>query len=160
MWGPAVVLAAACIALGLFAVPLAVRPLIGPAVETAVVFAGFWDPTVATALLIVGILLGLAVCLIGRLLPMRESAPFIGGEEAEPRMTLPGTDFYRTITEMGGLRTVYGIAARKGFDIYDLGRDAVLAVSGALRRAHGGVLPVYIGWCLAGLLAVCFFLMR
>ncbi len=160
MVAPAAALAAACVALGLFAVPLAVRPLIGPAVGTAVVFPGFWDPTVATALLIVGILLGLSVCLIGRLLPMRESAPFIGGEEEAPQMTLSGVDFYRTITEMGILRGIYRLAGRKWFDLYDLGRDAVLAVSGALQRAHGGVLPVYIGWCLAGFLAVCYFLMR
>lgn len=160
MAAPAAALAAACILLGLFAVPLAVKPLLSPVVGGAVAFAGFWDPTAATALLLTGLLLGLAVCFAGRLLPSREAAPFIGGGEAEPGMTLTGTDFYRTITEGGILGGIYRVAARHGFDLYDRGREAVRVLSDALRRAHSGALSVYIAWCLAGVLAICIFLMR
>lgn len=160
MAGPAAALAAACVALGVWAVPLGVAPLIRPAVGAAVSFPGFWNSTAATVLLAAGLLLGLLVCLAGRLSRARECAPFIGGEEGTPEMILSGTDFYQTITEMRGLRGIYRAASRRGFDLYDRGRDAVFAAARLLQRAHGGCLPVYIAWCLAGLAAVVWALAR
>ena len=160
LWVPAAALAVVCVLLGVFAVPLAVRPLVEPAVGAAVAFVGFWDPTVATGLLLAGIALGLAACVGERILRAREDSPFVGGEGERPEMTLPGTDFYRTVTEMGGLGRVYRLAGRGGLDLYERGREAMRALSEALRSAHGGALPVYVAWCLAGFLALCAVLMR
>lgn len=160
LWGPAVAFAFACVVLGLFALPLGVAPLVAPAVGRPVAVPGLWSPTAATFLMLTGIAVGLAVCAAGRLFRAREAPVFVGGEAPGPRMTLPGTDFFRTVTEMGILRSFYRAALRGGFDVYERAGAAALALSAVLRRAHGGALPLYIGWCLAGFLAVCWALMR
>ena len=160
LWGPAVAFAFACVVLGLFAVPLGVAPLVAPAVGRPVAVPGLWSPTAATFLMLAGVAVGLAACAAGRLFRAREAPVFVGGEAPGPRMTLPGTDFFRTVTEMGILRSFYRAALRGGFDVYERAGAAAFALSAVLRRAHGGALPLYIGWCLAGFLAVCWALMR
>jgi len=160
MWAPMAVIAGLCIVFGVLAMPLPVRLFIAPAVMKPLEFIGVWSPALATWLILIGIALGLLVYRLSITSPPRECEPFIGGEDGGAGMSLSGVDFYQTIKEMGLFRAVYTGAEEKAFDIYDRGKEAVLYISGILQRLHGGVLPVYLSWCVAGLLILLFLLMR
>jgi formate hydrogenlyase subunit 3/multisubunit Na+/H+ antiporter MnhD subunit len=160
MWVPMAVLAGLCLIFGVFAIGLPVRLLIAPAIGQPLDFLGLWHPAVATWLVLIGIAVGIVIYRLSVTSPSRESEAFVGGEEIVPEMTVSGVDFYQTIKEMGFFKGIYREAERKAFDIYDQGRDLVLHVTGLLRDLHGGLLPVYLGWCLAGILILFLVLMR
>jgi hypothetical protein len=114
----------------------------------------------ATVLLLVGVAAGILIYWVGRRLPVRESDSFVGGEARSEEMALSGVDFYATIKDMAGLRYVYRKASEKSFDLYDQGRRAVFALAESLRAVHSGLLPLYLAWCVAGLLILLFVFIR
>jgi len=169
MWGPTAILALICILFGVWAQwPLG--QLIAPAVleltgdvgtfgagwgSIVVGQTGFWSPTLATLLIIVGIVVGLGFYLIGRGFKTREAPTFIGGELAgDDRSRLAGTGFYNSIRDLPVLRTMFRDAEGGAYDVYSLGGRYGLDVVGLLRRLHSGVLPVYVGWCVVGLVLI------
>ncbi|MCX6357325.1 MAG: proton-conducting transporter membrane subunit, partial [Candidatus Aureabacteria bacterium] len=160
MWAPMAALAGLCVVFGVRAASLAVGRFVAPAVGAPIGYIGLWDSTLATWLILLGIACGLLLYLAGRRGRVRRTDPFLGGEAGDDRMSLSGVDFYLTIREMGVLGWVYARAEGRVFDLYDQGRRVALGVARLLSRMHDGALPVYLGWCLAGLLMLLYLLMR
>ncbi len=152
MWLPMVILAGLCVVFGVFAYSTALKEFILPAVP-GVSYLGFWQPGLATILIIVGIIIGAVIYLIGRV-RVREDAYYIGGEVLPQEDRVTGTDFYQTIQEMGLFRGMYKRAEAKFFDIYDQGANLVFFFTGKLQKMHTGVLPLYLIWCLVGMIAL------
>jgi formate hydrogenlyase subunit 3/multisubunit Na+/H+ antiporter MnhD subunit len=156
---PMVALALLCILFGIVA-QFPLRAFIGPVVGFEFERApaqismtnALWSPTLATALIIIGLLLGVIIYLLGRIGARRRAPAFIGGEKLDTEETrVVGTGFYETIRNLGIFRGVYGDADRGVFDIYFLGdRIGSLLVS-SLRRLHDGVLSSYLSWSIIGL---------
>ena len=166
---PMVVLALACVGLGLGA-GWAVDGLILPAaravgIQTAGIDTaggpildlqggrGLWSPVWATALILAGVVMGLLVYVVGRAGRIRVVPNFVGGEDDASDATwhVSGTGFYETIRNLPGLRGAFRDASAGAFDVYRLaGRYGGTLVE-RLRGWHTGVLAVYASWILVGL---------
>ncbi|PIU52243.1 hypothetical protein COS91_00300, partial [Candidatus Desantisbacteria bacterium CG07_land_8_20_14_0_80_39_15] len=98
----------------------------------------------------------------------------------------PGTQFYNTVREIGGLSGIYKAAEKKFLDFYKWGMGflkgvayilfycidrfvdwlvlgvarLVLLFSWILRRGHIGALPTYLAWCLIGFGIILYVLVR
>ncbi len=167
---PMLVLAALCIFFGVWAkfpIDTFINPIVHGSVATAASGAldtsvGFWNPSLATGLIILGILIGLAVFAAGQLTTRRVGHIFIGGHKPpEPldTMHVTGTGFYNTIKETKGLKGIFANAEQKVFDVYEMGgRFGNVFVQG-LRAAHNGVLSTYLTWAVIGLGAIVFALL-
>ena len=159
MWFPMVVLAGLCIIFGVFAYQVPLGLFILPSVAK-VLFLGFWSPSFATLLIIIGIILGLIIYSLGKVRLVRESSPFIGGEVLTQEMRVSGERFYQTIEDIGLLNKVYRMAKNKCFDIYEQGKKIVFFFTKKLQYLHNGVLPTYLVWCLLGMIVLFLTLMR
>ncbi|NQT33493.1 MAG: NADH-quinone oxidoreductase subunit L [Candidatus Omnitrophica bacterium] len=152
MWIPTVILAALCVIFGVFAYRVPLKMFIFPSLGGVPEFTGIWDPGLATALIVLGIVIGFVIYLMGTALKTRTTETFVLGEfiEDHPDMRLSGTDFYNTIKEIGILKVIYRLAEKKVFDIYEVGAKATLGFNGLLRYMHNGILLTYLAWCLFG----------
>lgn len=157
---PMVTLAGLCVIFGVFAYQVPLKFFIHPSIGEIPTFPGFWSPSLATWLIIIGIVMGLLIYLLGNIKGVREDTSYIGGEVTEPRMTVSGVDFYQTISEMGLLKGIYRKAEAKVFDIYDQGRRLTFFITNRFRHLHSGLLPAYLVWCLVGMLVLFFILVR
>jgi len=160
---PMVVLASLCVFFGIFYhVPLKmfIYPALNIQPDTAIF--GTWDSILATALIVIGIALGLLILLIGLLArKVREVPTWTCGEvQTNEQMTIPGTHFYKTVSEMGGLKQLYTCQEKGYFDLYNQGGRAGLALTEFLRWLHSGILPVYLTWVTLGLLVILFILCK
>jgi len=158
---PLCVLAVLCVLFGVFALWLPINKLLLPAVPqvTEAVGAGLWIPGLATLLLAVALLVGVVIYLANAAGAAREAKPFVGGEthEARDAFRFAGTEFYRTVLDLGPFTTLYKHAEQKWYDIYDLGRRATFYVSDGLKALHSGVLLTYVSWCVLGLIVLLWF---
>ena len=190
---PMGVLASLCVVFGIFA-QWPVNSFIGPVVGLKtgkIPFAlnlwGFWSPTLATLLLLVGFLLGIIIYRWGQFPRMRTDIAFtagelLGGEEAR----VPGTYFYDSVKELGFLRVIYKKAEIRFFDFYEWGMafsralaygfyhwidraldhfyylivKGVYQITRGLRKIHSGQLPLYLYWCIFGLLIMLWVLVQ
>ncbi|MBA7697757.1 hypothetical protein ES703_106427 [subsurface metagenome] len=160
MWLPMGVLAGLCVIFGIFAYRTALKTFILPAVP-GVSFLGTWSPGLATLLIILGLVIGAIIYWLGNLRKsLREDAPYIGGEVLPAEVRVTGVDFYNTIKDFAFFKVIYKKAEDKFFDIYDQGRRLTLFFARRLQRLHSGILPTYLVWCLVGMLALFFVLMR
>jgi formate hydrogenlyase subunit 3/multisubunit Na+/H+ antiporter MnhD subunit len=150
MWISPAILALVCVIFGVFAsswvVPGMVMPLHG-----TFEYAGVWQSTTVSILVLVSILLGVILYLVGNIKKFRTEDSFIGGETFREEMQYPVTEFYKTIGEFKFFSVVYHQAEKKWFDIYDIGRGIVLSIGRWLSRAHTGILTSYAIWIFAGL---------
>jgi len=171
---PMVILALACVGLGVFG-GWAVERLILPAAESVGIgtsavgmaesalelrldparpFLGLWDPTLATGLILLGVAVGLVFYVLSRGMKVRVVSTFVGGEDAssDGQWHVSGTHFYETIRLLPGLRGLFGDASAGVFDVYRLsGRYGGTLVE-RLRSWHTGILAVYASWALVGLM--------
>ena len=165
---PMIVLAAFCVLFGLwYALPT--QKLLGPAVAALGVevsdemasVGGLWRPAPALLLIVVGLIGGLVIYLIGRGFKVRRARTFVGGEvlPSEP-IRVSGTGFYRTIRRLPIVGGVYGDAERKAFDIYHIAGRYGSTLIETLRGFHTGMLPLYVSWCLLGLMILIAFLVK
>ncbi len=167
---PMMVLAALCVLFGVWAkypIDRFINPIVhGPVVTGAQgsldIAIGYWNPTVATGLIVLGIAIGLLVFAVGKLAKRRTGRIFIGGEKPPASldaMHVTGTGFYNTIREQKGLRGLFANAEDRVFDVYEVGgRIGNVFVQG-LRNLHNGVLSTYLAWAVIGLGAVVFALL-
>jgi formate hydrogenlyase subunit 3/multisubunit Na+/H+ antiporter MnhD subunit len=160
MWLPPLVLAISCLVLGIFAFPVPLKNLIYPAIGGKVSYLGVWDPSLATLLIIAGVLVGGVIYLMGTARFLREEQPYLGGEVMPPETSPSGVDFYQTVRDIPALKPLYRLADRKAFDVYDQGTRLSFGFSGLLRRLHTGALPMYVSWCLVGLLILLFIILK
>ncbi|GAB4232518.1 MAG: hypothetical protein Kow00109_05020 [Acidobacteriota bacterium] len=154
MRGPALVLAALCVLFGIFAAAGPLAWWIEPALPGEVSLIGVWSPGSATLLLAAAVVVGFLIYAWTAFPRLREVEPFVGGEYLRdyPEMRISGVDFYRTVQRLPLVSRIYGWAEQGWFDLYELGRRGVLAVSRGLGVLHSGLLPRYVSWCLAGVL--------
>ena len=161
---PMVVLALLCVYFGVFyRVPL--QRFIYPALaalgtETGTAIFGTWDSGLATILVVAGIGLGVLIWLVGRLSKNVRIVPTwtCGEIQSNETMRIPGTHFYKTVSQMGGLKQLYSGQEKGFFDPYDQGGRCGLTLTAFLRWLHSGLLPVYLTWVTVGLLIVLFVL--
>jgi formate hydrogenlyase subunit 3/multisubunit Na+/H+ antiporter MnhD subunit len=170
MWLPMLFLAVACIVFGVFAYRLPLSQLILPAMKAQVVFTGTWWAGPATVMLVVAFITGAVFYFFGTVRKARVCTTYIGGEILEKTyvsgtaagkerdIELTGVDFYRTVQETQPFRTMYTLAEKKFFDLYDVGSGVTFFISRILKLFHTGVLTSYIGWYIIGLIALILFL--
>lgn len=162
MWLPPVILAALCVIFGVFAYRIPLKMFILPSLNMDVSFAGLWNPQLATLLLFLGLGIGFVIYLFGLTFKTRETHIFVGGEilGENPDMRISGTKFYNTIKEIGFLKTIYKLAEKKLFDIYEVGSKITFGFTAILRYIHNGVLPTYLAWCLLGMAILFYILLK
>jgi len=172
---PMVVLAAACVVLGLqpqLALDLLFDPVIREAGATAVAAGpdgvdvgslGLWAPSQATVLILIGILLGLGLVMvvsIGR--KVRVVRPFLAGEvpvSTDDRFRVPGTHFYETIARLPLIGPLLRQGESGAMDVYHWsGRHGHTFVE-MLRAQHTGLLSLYVAWVLIGLIVTLVYLL-
>ncbi|MCX6992291.1 MAG: proton-conducting transporter membrane subunit [Kiritimatiellaeota bacterium] len=170
MWLPGIGLACLCVIFGVFAYQLPLATMIFPAVGGVVQLSGAWYASVATVLLLAAYALGVLVYLLSTVRKARSCNTYIGGEIMEEvfhhkgtdgkveNVEVTGVDFYKTVEDLSPLREIFGAARAKLFDIYDLGGKVSAYFWEILRAAHGGLLPMYLTWVLAGLLVLLWML--
>ena len=158
--GPMIVLASLCVFFGIFYHgPL--KWFIYPALNIepdAAIFSGTWDSILATALIALGVGLGLLILFAGFVSKKTRSVPTwtCGEVQSNEDMRISGTHFYKTVSSMGGLKQLYTGQEKGYFDPYDQGGRCGLGLTGFLRWLHSGVLPMYLTWVTLGLLIVLF----
>lgn len=151
MWLPSGILALICIFLGVFATNFVIQRLMAP-VAGAFIFAGIWNSSLVSLLIIISIMLGIVLYFARNISKFRHEDSFIGGERIQEETRYPATEFYNTIREFRVLSRMYAKAEDKWFDIYDLSKRSVLWLSHLFSEAHTGVLTGYVIWAVAGLI--------
>jgi len=160
---PMVVLSTLCVFFGVFYhVPL--KLFIYPALQAmdmetgAAIFMGTWQSILATALIAIGVALGLLILLVGLLARKVRIVPTwtCGEIQTNEQMAIPGTGFYKTVSSMGGLKQLYSGQEKGHYDPYDQSAKCGLTLTAFLRWLHSGILPVYLTWVTVGLLIVLF----
>jgi formate hydrogenlyase subunit 3/multisubunit Na+/H+ antiporter MnhD subunit len=174
---PTLLLALACIVFGIFAQTIPIKYLVLPGLGFEIGEIGFWSPTLATFLIIVGIVLGVIVYLLGTAMKPRRARVFVGGEllEGEEARTT-GSNFYSSMNSVDMLKKTYDFGEGGAFDFYNhlraaangiavLARDVVDHVVVSLYRVvgkivgivgkltsllHTGELYNYVGWIFLG----------
>ena len=160
MWVPMLTLAALCLIFGVFAYALPLASFILPSIK-GVVYTGFWSPTLATLLILVGLAIGLLIYWVGRVKVGTPKPAYVGGELLDEKMVkVSGVDFYNTIRNWGPLQWLYRTSERKIFDIYEIGSKITFGFSGILKWLHNGLLHTYLAWMFLGVVILLWVLMR
>lgn len=176
---PMVVLAGLCVVFGIFAYQVPLKLFILPSVRgisSPETWIGWWQPGFATLFIILGIIVGLIIYSAGKIKLARVSEVYVGGETVSPEMRVSGIDFYDTLEDFIGLRTLYKAAEKGALDIYQGMLAFVRGVAHFLRAldrlvdlfwrglswvvllagrgaslAHTGNLHTYTAWFLLGI---------
>jgi NADH:ubiquinone oxidoreductase subunit 5 (subunit L)/multisubunit Na+/H+ antiporter MnhA subunit len=161
---PMIVLAVLCVLFGVFyRVPL--EGLIYPALgieSGAEIFTGIWDSSLATVLIVIGIIVGLLILAVGfmarkvRIVPTWTCGEVMDNDD----MIIPGTHFYKTVSSMGGFKQFYSGQEKGYFDLYDQCGKLGQYLTGFLRWLHSGILGQYLMWVMLGLLAIIFIICK
>jgi len=162
MWIPQVFLAVLCVIFGVFAYRIPLKMFIFPSLGEKIEFFGIWNASLATILIIVGIIVGIIIYLLGTIRKTRETEAFIGGEilEEQLNMRVSSSEFYNTIKDITPLNTIYRLAERKVFDIYDIGTKITFGFNKILSHLHNGILLTYLAWCFLGMMILFYILLR
>lgn len=166
MWLPMAILAGLCLIFGIFAFSIPLKHFILPSISGLStihypLFAGFWQPGLATLLIIIGLIIGGVIYLLGKQGKVREdNLPYVGGEILSGENRVTGTDFYKTIEEINFFKFLYRKAEEKWFDIYEIKKKQTFFISDKLQKIHSGLLPVYLLWYLVGMaiIIICFWI--
>jgi len=170
---PMIVLAAACVLLGL-APGLVINNVLIPAQGSAdqisagvraisVENLGYWSPIRATGLILLGLVLGLILLWIARQgQRVRIVRPFLAGEVPPPgddRFRVPGTGFYETIQKLPVLGDLLRHGQGGAMDAYHWSGTYGHTLVELLRAQHTGLLGLYVVWTLAGLTVMLVYLL-
>ncbi len=156
---PMVVLALLCVVFGIaYWMPLEgfIYPALG--IDSSAEILSIWDSGLATALIVIGIGLGVLIWVFCKLSNNVRIVPTwtCGEIQDNDQMIIPGTHFYKTVSSMRGLKQLYAGQEKGWFDLYNQAGRVGLALTGFLRWMHSGVLPMYLTWVTLGLLAIMF----
>ncbi len=170
---PMVFLAILCVLFGIFAgYPLEkfVVPVVTGGSAARVVSGnvltiptdGFWSPGAATALIVVGVTLGLLIYVFsGRQAYRIDENVWIGGNVMNnDEIRYPGTQFYNTVTDDLGptIKTLFKDGEKGALDGYNLFGKLGDGFVQVLRMLHNGNLSTYLSWCMIGLGILSFIL--
>ncbi|MDP8234541.1 MAG: proton-conducting transporter membrane subunit [Candidatus Saelkia tenebricola] len=150
---PVVFLALLCIVFGLFGESFVLKYLINP-ISVNLEY-GLWLPQVVMILMLFAGTLGVIAFALSRS-KIRIVDNFIGGEVLSDEVRPRATEFYISIRENGVLGSIYNMAEKKIFDIYEVCLKIVFGIIRVLRYLHNGILPTYLVWCLIGVLILFF----
>lgn len=152
---PLIVLAATCVVFGVY-YKLPLTKLIFPAIGMEPVVTGIWNSTLATGLLLIGMVLGFVLFFLGRYRKsVRVVGAFTGGEALDEKTgRVSATHFYDTVRTMPGLRWAYRLQENGKLDPHNWIGGLGLRFTGVLKRVHSGVLPWYLSWILVGTVAL------
>jgi len=170
MYVPMLLLAIFSIVFGVFAqYPLQnfIAPMLGINMSAgfrSIAPNGFLSPTLATILIILGIIIGLIIYLFTRSRKVRTSEVFIGGEMisndgkpssvTEEEISIPGTGFYDSIKKIRFLSDTFRIADSKFFDIFEQAGKFIALMVKAGKKIHNGLLQTYLGWLFLGVITI------
>lgn len=156
---PIVLLALLCILFGVFNfIPLNYFILKAMPIN---IFIGLFSSSLATLIILLAIILGLAIYFIGSRSGKTLQPNFIGGEILEEKeIKVTGNQFYNTIKEWGPLSGIYACAQAGYFNFYALISAAANACAKFLKRLHSGQLQTYILWLLFGWLILLYIFLR
>jgi formate hydrogenlyase subunit 3/multisubunit Na+/H+ antiporter MnhD subunit len=160
---PMVVLAGLCVIFGvLYFLPLNVFIYPGLGMETETPALSLWSAGLATILIIVGIIIGVLIWFVMRLSDNIRVVPTwnCGEKQDSDKLIVPGTHFYKTVSSMNGLKTLYSGQDKGYFDVYNQSGRLGMSFTGLLRWLHSGILPMYLTWVMVGLLALLFALCK
>jgi len=156
---PMVTLAVLCLGFGIFAYTLPLKLFLVPAIGAQVNYVGIWSPGMATLMIVAGLIIGLVIYLFGNMKQVREADSFIGGETLTSDTRITGTSFYNTIKNFAPLARCYRAAEGKFLDLYEQGMRFSYGLGGLLKRAHNGLLNLYLIWLFVGLVVLLFIMM-
>jgi len=160
---PMIVLAGACVTLGLWP-QLVTENILRPAVPAGLLAretGGLWQPVAALGLIVIGVAGGLLLLAVFSLKKVRVVRPFLGGEigAGEDRWRVPGTGFYETIRRLPVLSSLFVHGERGAMDLYYWsGRHAGTLVR-VLRGQHTGLISLYVAWAVVGLAVTLIYLL-
>ena len=154
MWLPMVVLALACIGLGVWTGKLVIPFLLEPLCGGELAYPGSWNGTLVGAMVLVSIVLGVLLYLIGNSRNMRKSESFVGGESLQEELSYSTPEFYKSFMEFLWLSRMYRKAEQGYYDIYERLRLFFEWLGRIFSRYHTGILHDYALWMFAGLLII------
>jgi formate hydrogenlyase subunit 3/multisubunit Na+/H+ antiporter MnhD subunit len=180
---PMVVLALACIVLGLYP-GLLTENVLTPGLQEAGVPSGglgpatrigLWQPGQATGLILIGILLGLLFVWVStRGAKVRVVRPFLAGEVPHgpgpgrpykgsgmpaDRFRIPGTHFYETMGKLPIVGPLLKHGGRGAMDVYHWSAKHGQAFVEVLRGQHTGLISLYVAWVVIGLAVTLVYLL-
>ncbi len=168
MWGPMALLAALCLAFGIFPHALPLRHLVFPSLGGPVALPGVWWAGAATAMLAGAFLAGAGLYLVSVSGRIRRSETYIGGERMDETyirgvahderrdVEVTGVDFFDTVRDVRSLRGFYAAAEAGRLDPSEWLRAGLERPTALLGRAHSGSLPRYLAWSLLGAVALLY----
>jgi formate hydrogenlyase subunit 3/multisubunit Na+/H+ antiporter MnhD subunit len=153
---PLVVLSLLCIGFGIFyAFPL--EKFIYPAIGMEAQTVGIWNSTLATLLIVAGLVVGLIIYYIGiTLRSARRADTYIGGEKETALHRVRGTGFYNTIRELPLLSGTYSAQGKGHFDPFVWFGNIGKGITWGLQQLHSGILPHYLSYSLLGIVVLLF----
>lgn len=164
---PMVVLATLCVLFGLFAY-FPINSFISPIVQMQFgkisqimsIGTALWNPTLATLLIFVGLLIGGLLFYLSRITVREVESLFIGGEQFDIKKerVLAG-NFYEFLERTKVLGGFLKESNRGIFDVYNLSSGIGSIAVNVLKRMHDGILSTYLAWCVIGLGVLCFLLL-
>ncbi|MBN2069889.1 MAG: NADH-quinone oxidoreductase subunit L [Candidatus Krumholzibacteriota bacterium] len=171
---PMIFLAVLCVAFGIFAryplerfiMPVLTQSGIGIDGSSVVIGdgGGFWNPTLATVLMLLGLVVGFIIyALAGVRKKIRvDENPWVGGNIMDnDEMAIPGTHFYKTVTD--DMNPFFSGGFRDGdsgaFDVFNIFGKLGDVLVQFLRKMHDGILSTYLSWAVIGLGVLAFILM-
>jgi formate hydrogenlyase subunit 3/multisubunit Na+/H+ antiporter MnhD subunit len=121
----------------------------------------FWNPSLATTAIIIGLIIGIIIYLVGRVFKYREQPIYTCGERFElEERRFPGTGLYLTIMELPFIGQYLRDRDSGAYDGYNLvrfiGWETIIK---KLKDLHNGILSTYLSWCVIGFLIIIFLLM-
>lgn len=153
MWLPQLILALVCIIFGVFTASLVFPRLFNFApINEGLNVTGLWRSQTVSLMILVSLVIGFLIYLIGNIKKHRVSDSFIGGEKLQEELSYSSVEFYKSISGFKLLGFLYDKAQKKWFDIYNISKVFVLALSKMFSAAHSGFLPRYVLWFVAGML--------
>ncbi len=188
MWLPTIIIALFCITFGVLAYPIALRYLIYPGLPYSTTEVGFYQPLLATFLLLLALGIGLAIYYFGRQIKKtKKSEVFVGGEVLPVgEGSFTGTNFYSSLKELPILDKLYEFGEGGAFDLFNYftGIAQVLGtifqvvinriieefyqrlarlmrtIGQGLSLLHTGFLPLYLAWLFIGAILLFTLLVR
>ena len=116
---PLVILGIFCLLLGLFPY-LALRELVEPWIFEKILFIGNWSSILAILLLIAGLFFGLLFWRMLKGRKIRQDDLFLGGENISYGPSFPATEFYKTVENTPGVKTLYKAIKFEPADLFNL----------------------------------------
>ena len=174
---PMIVLAGACVLLGLWP-QLATQYILAPAIAGAALTGegvtatkyivdtgtlGLWSPSQATGLILIGIMMGFVfVWIWAGWKKIRVVRPFLGGEvpaATDDRFRTTGTYFYDTISKLPVIGPLLKHGQAGAMDLYHWAEKYGRTLVELLRAQHTGLISLYVSWVLVGLTVMVVYLL-